>query len=160
MGLLDMVSEHGGGVVGQLTKKFGVSADQAKQVLAQAVPFIKDKIGGKLRLPGTGASLFGAIKDGDLAAYARDPSKLDDDDDVRAKAQGLLGDPDDDQEAHVAEVARSTGLDPAVVRQMLPHAAVATVGAMDADGSLEEFNQIHGDLMAKLKALGAIKQDT
>jgi hypothetical protein len=154
-----MVMEHGGGVVGQLTKKFGVSADQAKQVLDKAIPFIKDKVGGKLRLPGSGASLLGSIKDNDYASFAKDPSKLDNDDDVRAKAKGLLGDHDDDQEAHVNEVAKSTGLDPALVRQMLPHAAVATVGAMDADGALEQLLEVQDDLMAKLKSLGAIKKD-
>jgi hypothetical protein len=159
MGLLDLVKDHGGGVVGQLTKKFGVSADQAKQVLDKAIPFVKDKIGSKLRLPGSGTALLGSIKSQGLAAYAKDPSKLDDDDDVRAKAKGLLGDHDDEQEAHVNEVAKSTGLDPALVRQMLPHATVATVGAMDDDGALEQLLEVQDDLMAKLKSLGAIKKD-
>ncbi len=159
MGLLDLVMEHGGGVVGQLTKKFGISADQAKSVLDRAVPFVKDKLGGNLRLPGTGTALFGKIKAGDYAAFARDPSKLEDDDHVHAQAKGLLGASAEEEEAHVADVARSTGLDPDLVRKMLPHATVATVGAMDADGALEEFNQIHGDLMARLAALGALKKD-
>ncbi|MCA9679791.1 MAG: DUF937 domain-containing protein [Kofleriaceae bacterium] len=159
MDLTNLIKEQGGGVVGQLTKKFGIGADQAKQALDQIIPFFKKNIAGRLSLPGSGASLLGKIKTGDFKAFAHDPSKLDDDDAVAAKAKGLLGELDaDEQEAHVQEVARSTGLDPAVVRQMMPAAAVATAGAMDADGALAEFESIHGDLMSKLSALG-VKKD-
>lgn len=155
MGLTDQIMEHGGGVIGTLTKKLGVGADQVKGALDKIVPFVQKQLGQGLSLPGRGASLLGQIKQHDLKAFASDPSKLAGDDADRHGA-ALLADLDPaEQDAHVAEVAAATGLDAATVRALLPAAAVATAGAMDADGHLEQILQGQTDLMAKLAQIQA-----
>jgi hypothetical protein len=151
MGLIDQILDKGGGVVGTLTKKFGIDAGQAKAALEKIVPFIQDKVGGKLNIPGLGGVLASQIKGAGLAGLARDPASLAGDD-AAAKGKALLGElGDDDQDTQVAEVSRLTGLDPAVVRDMMPVAAVATAGAMDADGMLDNFREQHDKILEILR---------
>lgn len=142
MGLQDQILEQLGG----LTKKYGLDASQAKGALDKIVPFLKDKLGGHLSLPGRGQSLVAAIKQQGLADYARDPAKLASADAERLGG-ALVGQLDG---VDAEEVARASGVDVATVRKLLPAAAVATAGAMDADGALEQFLNVHEDVMARI----------
>lgn len=155
MGLMDQLTAHGGGAIGALTEKFGIGADQAKGALDKIIPFVKGHLGKGLSLPGRGASLIGQIKGANLKALAADPAAIAGDDAARHGAT-LLDDLDEgEKEAHVQEVARETGLDPGVVRSLLPTAAAVTAGAMDADGHLEQVLDGQQDLLAKLQQIQA-----
>ncbi len=159
MGLMESIMEHGGGMVGPLAKKFGIPDGAAKSALDQLLPFVKGKLGGSLSLPGRGASLADKIRGANLKAFASDPSKLAGDD-VDGHASGLLDDVDgDEQEAHVQKVARSTGLDPGVIRGLMPAATVAAAGALHADGHLDAILKGQQDLIAKLAAIAADAKD-
>lgn len=159
MGLMDTIMEQGGGMVGPLASKFGIPSGAARSALDQIIPFVKGKLGGGLSLPGTGTSLADKIRAANLKAYAKDPSKLVGDD-VDQHGNDLLGGFDaDENEAHVQQVAKSTGLDPGVIRSLMPAAAVAAAGAMDADGHLDAIQQGQQDLIAKLAKISADAKD-
>jgi hypothetical protein len=140
---MDMKDLFDNDVVGSLTKKYGVKPDQAKGVLDKVAPFVKDKLGGK---PKTAAKARAA----NLEAYATDPARLagkDADD----HGNELLADVDPaEREAKIQEIARASGLDPKVVRDMLPAATTATVGAMDKRGAFAHLLQVHTDLQRRL----------
>jgi len=159
MGLMETITEHGGGAVATLAKKFNIPAGAAKSALDQIIPFVKGKLGGGLSLPGRGASLADKIRAANLKSYASNPAKLADLD-TDQHGNDLLGDVDgDEKEAHVQEVAKSTGLDPAVIRGLMPAATVAAAGAMDADGHLDAILGGQQDLIAKLAAIATDAKD-
>jgi hypothetical protein len=120
MGMIDSL-------VGQLTSKFGVSGDQAKGALDKILPFVQGKLGG-MSLPGLPGGLGGG---GDVGLL----SKIDlHHPTAAAHGSKLLEHVDPaEQEAHVQEVAKQTGLDPDIVRKMMPAAAAA----LHADGHLD-----------------------
>jgi len=161
MGLSDQILDKGGGVIGELTKKLGVDVDagQIKSAMDQIVPFLKGKLAGGLSLPGRGTALLGAIKKNDLKGFVSDPAKLGSADAER-HGNALLDEMDaTEKDAHVEEVARATGLPAATVRSLMPAAAVATAGAMDADGIIEQILGGQQDLLAKLAAIKADAAD-
>src|SRR5687768_14095200 len=103
MGLQDQILDQLGG----LTKKYGIDASQAKGALDKIVPFLKDKLGGHLSLPGRGHSIAAAIRGKGMKSM-----ELASDDAERAGGE-LVGQLDGvDADA----VARATGVDVAMVR--------------------------------------------
>jgi hypothetical protein len=134
--------DKGGPVIDTLAKKVGVKPEQAKDALGKIAPFVKEKLAGKKK-PADKAE---AAK---LADYADDPSKLSGAD-ADARGQELLDDIDEqEREAKIAEVARSTGLHPDVVRNLMPAATTATVGALDKKGVLKHLTELR-DRQAKI----------
>jgi hypothetical protein len=155
MGLSDTILDKGGGVVGELGKKYGIDAGQVKGALDKIVPFLKEKLAGGLSLPGRGTALLGSIKQHDLKGFVSDPSRLGGTD-AEQHGNELLDAMDaDEKEAHVQDVARATGLPVGQVRSLLPAAAVATAGAMDADGVIDQILGGQQELLARLAQIKA-----
>ena len=89
-------------LLGELTKKFGISADQAKGALDKMLPFVK----GKLPFLGGGGNV------GLLSQIRRDPDH-----------DHLAHVPDHEKDAHAEEVSKASGLSVDTVKQMLPEVA-------------------------------------
>jgi len=137
MSIIDDILGKHKAVIEQLSQKFGISPDQAMQVLSQVMPRLRSGILEKIGIGG-GESLAPVVAQirADLAKSLAtvDPN----DDDATNKARGFLGTalPDDEQERTTNEIAKSAGLSPDLVRQILPHAAILTARDLDADGAL------------------------
>jgi hypothetical protein len=114
-------------LIGNLTKKFGIDASSAKGALDKVLPFVKDKLGGL-----------------DL-------------DSIRSKlGQGthsLLAHVDKgEHDRHVDDVAKATGLAPAMIRDIQQEAA-----AMAAQERILEGQQELAAKLAKIQADAAKK---
>jgi len=135
MGLLDQI--QGSGVVEQLSKKLGISPEQATKVLSEIVPRLRSNLLGKIGIGG-GESLAPLVAQIQQEIAKRTAAIDLDDDDAPAKAQGLLGSalPDDEQDRTAEEIARAAGVSPDVVRKIMPHAAILTARGLEADGQL------------------------
>lgn len=154
MGLMDQLLDKGGSLVGPLASKLGIDPDQAKNALDRIVPYVRDKLASSLS-GGHGAKLVEQIKQRDLKSAAASPSRLTGDA-VDRDGADLMGEMELDageRETHVSDVAHATGLPVEVVRRMMPVAAVATAGAMDADGVIEQILAGQRDLIARLQEI-------
>lgn len=134
MNLLQSLLEvNGGQLVGQLARNFGVDEAQAGAALNQIVPALAGGLRNNLGQQGGLESLLGALQRGQHGRYLDDPALLGQPDTVadgNAILGHLFGNKDVSRQV-ASRAAAQSGIDPALLKQMLPVIAAMAMGALN-----------------------------
>lgn len=131
--LQSLLEANGGQVVGQLARNFGVDESQAGAALSQLVPALAGGLRNNLGQQGGLESLLGALQRGQHGRYLDDPALLDQAgtvDDGNAILGHLFGSKDVSRQV-AARAAAQSGLDPSLLKKMLPVIAALAMGALN-----------------------------
>jgi hypothetical protein len=133
MNILDAVTgARNGAAVDQLAKQFGLEPAQANAAVAALMPALANGLQREMSRPSGLAGLLGALSGGKHEAYLENPSKLGEPA-TTADGNGILGHvlgSKDASRAAAAQAGQKTGIDPAILRQMLPLVAALVMGGL------------------------------
>jgi hypothetical protein len=131
--LLDAVlSSSNGDVVEQLARQFGTDSGQTRDALAQLTKVLGANMSNGARSSDGLGSLIGALQRGNHADYLDDLSQLSRPE-TRADGNAILGHVLGSKDASrevASRVGGNTGIDPAIVKQMLPIVATLVMGML------------------------------
>lgn len=137
-GILDSILAAGNGnAVDQLAQQFGTSPGQTRDALAQLTRVLGGSVAHQTSTSDGLGSLLGALSQGNHARYLDDLSALSNPgtrSDGNAILGHLLGSKETSREV-AAKVGATTGLDPSIIRQMLPLAATLLMGYLSKQQS-------------------------
>lgn len=131
--LQTLLDAQGGQLVGKLAQNFGLDQAQASAALQQIVPMLAGGVKRNLGQAGGLEGLLGALRSGNHDRYLDDPSQLNNDatvNDGNAILGHLLGSKDVSRQV-ATHVGGNTGIDPGILKQMLPIVASMVMGAMN-----------------------------
>lgn len=131
--LQSLLEANGGQLVGQLARNFGIDETQAGAALNQLVPALAGGMRNNLGQQGGLESLLGALQRGQHGRYVEDPALLGQPDTVadgNAILGHLFGSKDVSRQV-AARAAAQSGLDPSLLKQMLPVIAAMAMGALN-----------------------------
>jgi hypothetical protein len=133
MSVLDTIlSSQNGAAVQQLAAQFGLGPDQATAALSALVPAIAAGVHQQTQSSDGLAGLVAAITGGQHQQYVNDPSTLSGAGTVQdgnAILGHVFGSKDVSRQV-AAQAATHTGLDPELLKKMLPMAAALVMGAL------------------------------
>ena len=133
MNILEAVlNAQGGAVAREAGRGLGLSQEQTGAALGALVPALAAGLQRNASQPGGLDSLIGALTAGQHSRYLDDPSSLGQPStitDGNAILAHVLGTKDASR-AVAAQAAGQTGIDPALLKQLLPIAATMVMGAM------------------------------
>lgn len=133
MNLLEAVLGAGNsGAFRQMAQQCGISEAAAQSAAAQLVPALARGLGRNAGQAGGLESLLGALQSGNHTRYVQDPALLASEQGV-ADGNGILGHILGSKDASrnvAAHAAQQSGLDPAILRKMLPMVAGLVMGAL------------------------------
>jgi hypothetical protein len=133
MNLLEMVlAAQGGGGVQAMARSAGVREDQAQAAIEAMLPALARGLKNNMASQGGLESLLGALAKGGHQRYVDDPSRLSDASSIadgNAILGHILGSKDVSRQVANGAAAR-TGLDPALLKKMLPMIAALAMGAL------------------------------
>lgn len=133
MNILDSLLNSGdGGAVRELGAQFGLPPDQTQSALAALLPALMAGVQNNVSREGGLDSLASALAGGGHQQYINDPATLRDPA-TTADGNGILGHifGSKDVSRQVAQQASAqTGIDPGILKQMLPVIAALAMGAM------------------------------
>jgi hypothetical protein len=133
MNILEAIlNAQGGGAVRQMGQQFGLSNDQTMSALSALVPALATGFQRNMEGAGGLAGLAAALSGGQHSQYVDDPATLGAAG-TRADGDGILGHifGSKDVSRQVAtRAAAQTGIDPGILKQMLPLAAAMMMGIM------------------------------
>jgi hypothetical protein len=162
MGILDvLLSSAGSGAVKQVGQQLGIDDSALHSVLAQIVPALTGGIAQNAARSGGLDALRSALQGGDHARYLDDPSSLKAESAVLDgnKILGHLLGSKDASRSVAGQVSAATGIDPNLIKKLLPVIAAATMGALSketASGKKLESSGASGvDLLSSLIGSGA-----
>ncbi len=131
--LQSLLEANGGQLVGQLARNFGVDETQAGAALNQLIPALAGGMRSNLGQQGGLESLLGALQSGQHGRYLDDPALLGQADTVsdgNAILGHLFGNKDVSRQV-AARAAAQSGLDPSLLKKMLPVIAALAMGALN-----------------------------
>lgn len=128
----ELLGSTGGGIVGQLSRQFGLGETDTRRAMAGLIPTLsramKNNAGSSDGLGG----LLSALGRGEHARYVDDPSVLASDEsrlDGNKILGHLLGDKSASREA-ASRAASETGIDAGILKKMLPLVATVLMGTV------------------------------
>jgi hypothetical protein len=131
MNILETIlSAQNGAAVRQMGQQVGLGEDQTMSALSALVPALAGGFQRNMQSSGGLESLLGALTGGQHSRYMEDPSNL-----ASATADGngilghILGSKDVSRQV-ATRAATQTGIDPAIIKQMLPLVAAMMMGTM------------------------------
>jgi hypothetical protein len=127
-----VVGAQGGGAVNQLAAQFGLDPAQAQSAVAALMPALAAGLQRNMATDQGLAGLTAALTRGNHQAYLEDPGVLAQPastQDGNAILGHVLGSKDASR-AVAAKAAQRTGIDPAVLKKMLPLVATLAMAAM------------------------------
>ncbi len=137
MSLLKTILEaQSGGAVGQLAKQFGLNSGQTNSALAQLIPALAGGLKNNVNQGGLG-SLLSALNKGNHSQYLDDPNGLSSQgtvNDGNSILGHLLGSKDVSRKV-AASAASQTGIDPSILKKMLPIVATMVMGSLGKQSS-------------------------
>ncbi|NNF61658.1 MAG: DUF937 domain-containing protein [Gammaproteobacteria bacterium] len=133
MNLLEMlIKAQGGGLVRQMAEQFGVSEVQAGSAVQEMLPSLAEGMRGNIARPGGLNDLLSAIQSGNHSRYVDNPAELarpDTTDDGNGILGHILGSKDRSREV-AAQASQRTGIDPKLLKMMLPVIAAMVMGGI------------------------------
>ncbi|MEO5510531.1 MAG: DUF937 domain-containing protein [Longimicrobiales bacterium] len=131
MSILEMMGGANGAAVQQLSAQFGLTPEQAQAALGALLPLVTAGVQREAASKGE-AGIAAAIASGGHENYLTQPSALGDPatvTDGNAILGHIFGTKDVSRQA-AADAAAKTGIDPAILRKMLPIVAAIVMGAL------------------------------
>jgi hypothetical protein len=128
--LESILNAQNGAAVKQMGQQLGLGEDQTMSALSALVPALAGGFQKNMQSSGGLESLLGALSGGQHARYVEDPSSL-----AGATADGngilghILGSKDVSRQV-ATRASAQTGIDPAILKQMLPLVAAMMMGSM------------------------------
>lgn len=158
MNLLDTIlNAQGGGVVQQLADRFGLDQGAATSAIQSLLPGLTAGLQQNATQPGGLEALLGALTQGNHQRYLENPATLAHPaaaEDGKAILGHVLGTPDASR-ALAGQAATQTGLDPAVLKQMLPVVASLAMAALSRHASSGTGQPTQGGLMGLLAPMSS-----
>jgi hypothetical protein len=165
MNLLEsLLNENGGAVVREIARNLQLPEGDARSAIEQLTPALNRGLSRNAKQPGGLESLFGALQSGGHERYAKDPSLLGD---PRTVADGnailghILGSKDVSRNV-AGRAAQQTGLDPSILKKMLPMVAAAAMGKLgqQSAGGGGLLGQLAGSALSGGMQQGATQQNS
>ena len=154
LSFLDVILKSGG--VQQLAGQFRLTEDQTKSALGALLPAIAAGLQRNNSQEGGLEALVGALKGGRHASYLDDPDSLGKEE-ARLDGNGILGHllgSKDLSRTVATHAAGKTGLDSAVLKQLLPLAAAMAMGSI----SKQFKNPDVGNALISALSTGSLRQ--
>jgi hypothetical protein len=133
MNLLDLVTgNQNSGVVDQLAAQFGLAPNQANAAVGALMPALAAGLQKNMSTEAGLAGLLGALSGGGHASYLENPKSLSDPS-ATADGNGILGHILGSKEVSrqvAANASQRTGIDPAILKKMLPVVAAVVMGGL------------------------------
>lgn len=137
MGILEAIAgagggAGGGGAVGQLASQFGLKPEQASSALGALLPALTGALRRNAATEDGAASLAAALGKGKHQQYLQEPSSLarpETTADGNAILGHLLGSKDASRQV-ATQASQQTGIDPAILKKMLPLVAALAMGGL------------------------------
>ncbi|HXK61957.1 MAG TPA: DUF937 domain-containing protein [Acidobacteriota bacterium] len=159
MGLLDSLFSAGGGqAVSELSRRFGISEDQARSAISALAPAIGGGIKRNASSQEGADTLMRELTSGRHQEYVDDPSRLSRDETVQ-EGNGILGQlfGSKDVSRQVAKRASGqTGLSEDLLKRMLPLVATMVMGSLSRQASasgIQNQQDAQGGLFGMLSSL-------
>ena len=158
MNILETVVGSGNGAaVNQLASQFGLRPDQATAAIGALMPALAGGLQKNMSSEAGLSGLVAAISSGAHEQYLENPRKLADPA-TTADGNAILGHvlgSKDASRAAAAQAGQKTGIDPAILRQMLPLVAALVMGGLSkqAKNSGSDPKQAAGGLASMLGPL-------
>lgn len=159
MNLLElMLNTQSGGHIQQLARNFGIEEDQVQAAISQLIPALSQGIKNNISSDNGLDGLMNALQTGGHQRYLEQPDSLTDEQAV-TDGNGILGHILGSKEVSRAVADRAsanTGLDSALLKQMLPLVASMLMGSLSkqaSDGGTDTTGGI-GDLLTGLLDTG------
>lgn len=127
-----VVGERDGAAVQQLAAQFGLRPEQATAAIGALMPALAAGLKGNMATETGAADLMSALTSGRHARYIEQPETLGSPD-TTADGNGILGHILGSKEVSrrvATHAAQKTGIDPAILRKMLPLVAAIAMGAL------------------------------
>lgn len=131
MSILDMIGGANGAAVQQLASQFGLPPEQAQAALSALLPLVTAGVQREAATNGE-AGIEAALANGAHENYLSQPSALGDSatiTDGNAILGHIFGNKDVSRQT-ADQAAAKTGIDPAILRKMLPIVAAIVMGAL------------------------------
>lgn len=138
MGLIDQIlGAQGGALSRQLEGRFDLSEGQARDALAQLLPALSQGLKKNTATPGGLDALLEALQGGNHQRYLEDPQELgrpETIDDGNSILGHILGSKDVSRKVAM-NASERTGINPGVLKKMLPIVAAMAMGALSKQAS-------------------------
>lgn len=138
MGLIEQIlAAQGGALSRQLGGRFDLSEGQAREALAQLLPALSQGLKKNAATPGGLEALLEALQGGNHQRYLEDPQELDRPetiDDGNSILGHILGSKDASRKVAMS-ASESTGINPGVLKKMLPIVAAMAMAALSKQAS-------------------------
>lgn len=131
MNILDMLGGSNGAQVQQIAKQFGLTPDQAQAAIGALVPMVTAGVQREAATKGE-EGLAAALANGQHENYIAQPASLADPatiTDGNAILGHIFGNKDVSRQV-ATNAAQKTGIDPAILKKMLPIVAAIVMGAI------------------------------
>ncbi len=144
MDLIKMLIEaQGGGLLKQVADRCGVDERQAGAAVQSMLPSLAEGMKGNIAKQGGLEDLLNAVKSGNHSRYIDNPSELASPgsiEDGNGILGHLLGSKDRSRQV-AAQAAQQTGIDPSILKSMLPMIAAAMMGGISKTASTGGLGQ-------------------
>lgn len=159
MNLQDIIMQAaGGGAVEQLAGKFGINPTQAQSVVQALLPAIQGGFKQQAQAGGGIESILGTlVNPAKHTGYVDDAAQIVAPE-TTAQGNEILGQifgSKDVSRAVAGNAAQSTGIDPAIIKQMLPVVAAMAAGALAKGASAVPTGQAGGGLLGSVLGMVA-----
>lgn len=153
MDVLELVAgAQGGGAVNQLAAQFGLKPEQATSALAALMPAVAAGLNRNMSTESGLSDLLAALGRGKHQQYLDDPSTLAEPattTDGNAILGHLLGSKDVSRQV-ATRASQRTGIDPAILKKMLPLVAALAMGGLSRRSSTAGGGQAAGAGLASM----------
>jgi hypothetical protein len=162
--LQSLLNENGGAVVREIARDLQLPEGDARSAIEQLTPALNRGLSRNAKKPGGLEALFGALQSGGHERYAKDPSLLGD---SRTVADGnailghILGSKDVSRNV-AGRAAQQTGLEPSILKKMLPMVAAAAMGQLgqQSAGGGGLLGQLAGSVLGGGTQQGATQESS
>lgn len=142
MNVLDMLLQsQKGGPLGELTSMSGLQPKQMQQLLGQVLPVLAGGLKNGMSSQGGLEGLISALNSGNHNRYYDQPDRLHQQD-TRLDGNGILGHILGNKDASrslAGHASNKTGIDPALIKKLLPIIATVVMGAMNKRASSKGY---------------------
>lgn len=153
MNLIDLLGgSPNHAAINQLARQFGLSDQQIRDVIGQVAPVLGQGLARNTRASGGLDALIGALQNGGHRRYVDQPEIFSHADTIR-DGNGILGHilgSKDLSRALAGRAGASTGIDPEIIKQLLPMIASLLMGSLSRQAATAPRGNQLSDVLGSL----------